>query len=207
MGARVAAEAVYNGTDPNFFAPGSTKDQTPTILIVGNLLAGKGQELVLRAFARVKDSHPGLQCRIIGEGADRDRFSSLAKDLGINDQIHFLGRQSRSDVAEAMRNCTIFVLPSRYEGLGCVYLEAMASGKPVIACWGQGIDEVIDHGGNGWLIPVDGLEELAQGLQVLLGDAELRARIGRAARQTILDKLTLSHQAQNLMRIYEAAAQ
>ena len=207
MGARVAAEAVYNGTDPNFFAPGSTKDQTPTILIVGNLLAGKGQELVLRAFARVKDSHPGLQCRIIGEGADRDRFSSLAKDLGISDQIHFLGRQSRSDVAEAMRNCTIFVLPSRYEGLGCVYLEAMASGKPVIACWEQGIDEVIDHGGNGWLIPIDGLEELVQGLQVLLGDAELRARIGRAARQTILDKLTLSHQAQNLMRIYEAAAQ
>ena len=206
MGARVAAEAVYNGTDPNLFAPGSTKDQTPTILIVGNLLAGKGQELVLRAFARVKDSHPGLQCRIIGEGADRDRFSSLAKDLGISDQIHFLGRQSRSDVAEAMRNCTIFVLPSRYEGLGCVYLEAMASGKPVIACWGQGIDEVIDHGGNGWLIPIDGLEELVQGLQVLLGDAELRARIGRAARQTILDRLTLSHQARTLMRIYEEAA-
>jgi glycosyltransferase involved in cell wall biosynthesis len=105
-----------------------------------------------------------------------------------------------------MRTCTVFVLPSRYEGLGCVYLEAMASGKPVIACRGQGIDEVIDHGRNGWLIPIDGLEELVQGLQALLGDAELRARIGRAARQTILDKLTLSHQAQSLMRIYEEAA-
>ena len=206
MGAAVAAEVVYNGTDPSLFAPGPTPDQMPTILIVGNLLAGKGHELVLRAFARVQDSHPGLQCRIVGEGADRDRFAGLAKELGINDQVHFLGRLSRADVAEAMRSCTVFVLPSRYEGLGCVSLEAMASGKPVIACWEQGIDEVIDHGGNGWLIPIDGLEELVQGLQVLLGDAELRARIGRAARQTILDRLTLSHQARTLMRIYEEAA-
>ena len=144
---------------------------------------------------------------MIGEGADRERFASLARDLGISEQVHFLGRQSRADVADAMRNCTIFVLPSRYEGLGCVYLEAMASGKPAIACRGQGIDEIIDHAQNSWLIPIDGLEELVQGLQILLGDSDLRGRIGSAARQTILDKLTLSHQAQNLMRIYEAAAQ
>jgi teichuronic acid biosynthesis glycosyltransferase TuaC len=203
----VSAEVVYNGTDPDLFTPASAPKHTPTILIVGNLLAGKGHELVLRAFARIKDSHPGLQCRMIGEGADRERFAVLARDLAISDQVHFLGRQSRAAVAEAMRNCTVFVLPSRYEGLGCVYLEAMASGKSAIACRGQGIDEVIDHAKNGWLIPIDGLEELVQALQILLGDAELRAQIGRAARQTILDKLTLSHQAQNLMRIYEAAAQ
>jgi teichuronic acid biosynthesis glycosyltransferase TuaC len=205
--APVAAEVVYNGTDPSVFTPGRTHGQTPNILMVANLLAGKGHELVLRAFARVKDSHPGLQCRIIGEGADRDRFAGLAKDLGISDQVHFLGRRSRSEVAEAMRNCTVFALPSRYEGLGCVYLEGMASGKPVIACRGQGIDEIIQHGSNGWLIPVDGLEELVQGLQDLLAKADVRARIGQAARQTILDKLTLAHQAQTLMKIYEEAAQ
>lgn len=207
MVAAVASEVVYNGTDPSVFTPGPAKAQTPTILMVGNLLAGKGHELLLRALARLKDSHPGLQCRIIGEGADRDRFAKVAKDLGISDQVHFLGRQSRSEVAEAMRNCTVFALPSRYEGLGCVYLEAMASGKPVIACRGQGIDEIIQHGGNGWLIPVDGLEELVQGLQALLGNADLRARIGQAARQAILDKLTLAHQAQSLVRIYDEAAQ
>ena len=168
---------------------------------------GKGHELVLRAIGRLKESQPGLQCRIIGEGADRNRFARLAYDLGISDRVHFLGRGSRSEVAEAMRSCTIFALPSRYEGLGCVYLEAMSSGKPVIACQGQGIDEIIRHGSNGWLIPVDGLEELVQGLQVLLTDADLRARIGQAARQTILDKHTLTHQAESLVRIYEEAAQ
>jgi glycosyltransferase involved in cell wall biosynthesis len=206
-GVAVASEVVYNGTDPNVFTTVAAREQTPTILIVGNLLAGKGHELVLKAFARVKDAYPALQCRIIGEGADRDRFADLANDLGIGGQVRFLGRRSRSEVAEAMRKCTIFALPSRHEGLGCVYLEAMASGKPVIACRGQGIDEIIQHGGNGWLIPVDGLVELVQGLQVLLADAELRARIGRAARQTILDKLTLTHQAASLVNIYEEAAQ
>jgi teichuronic acid biosynthesis glycosyltransferase TuaC len=207
MGATVAAEVVYNGTDPSLFAPGTAQNETPAILIVGNLLAGKGHELVLNALRRLKDSHPGLQCRIIGEGADRDRFAGLARDLGISGRVHFLGRRSRAEVAEAMRDCTVFVLPSRYEGLGCVYLEAMACGKPAIACRGQGIDEIIRHGDNGWLIPVDGLEELVQGLQVLLGNGELRARVGQAARQTILDGLTLSQQAESLVKIYEDATQ
>lgn len=104
-----------------------------------------------------------------------------------------------------MRRCSVFVLPSRNEGLGCAYLEAMSCDKPVIACCGQGIDEVIEHGENGWLIPVDGLEQLVQGLAVLLGSSELRARIGIAARQTVLEKLTLSHQAEHLARIYREA--
>jgi glycosyltransferase involved in cell wall biosynthesis len=202
----VATEVVYNGTDPNRFEPNPAAERALSILIVGNLLAGKGHELLLKAFSRVKDSHPGLRCRMIGEGDDRNRFARVAADLGIGNQVDFLGRRSRSEVAKAMQNCTVFVLPSRYEGLGCVYLEAMACGKPAIACWGQGIDEIIRHGANGWLIPVDGLEELVQGLKVLLANAELRAQIGCAARQTILDGLTLSHQARKLMNIYEQAA-
>jgi glycosyltransferase involved in cell wall biosynthesis len=205
-GETVNAEVVYNGTDVEFFAPGLAQNQPPNILIVGNLLAGKGHELVLRALARLKDSHPDLTCQMIGEGADRERFAALAEKLSVSDRVHFLGRRSRSEVAEAMRNCTVFVLPSRFEGLGCVYLEAMACGKPAVACHGQGIEEIIQHGSNGWLIPVDGLEELVQGLQVLLGNAELRAQIGKAARQTILDNLTMSHQAEKLMRIYEEVA-
>jgi glycosyltransferase involved in cell wall biosynthesis len=206
----VKAEVVYNGTDPDRFthgiASGPESEESPTILMVGNLLAGKGHELVLRAIGKLTNLFPALQCRIIGEGADRERFAKLARDLGISDRVYFFGRRSRDDVAQAMRDCTVFVLPSRYEGLGCVYLEAMASGKPVMACRGQGIDEIIQHRSNGWLIPVDGLDELIQGLQVLLGDGDLRVQIGEAARQTIIDRLTMSHQAQKLLQIYERAA-
>jgi glycosyltransferase involved in cell wall biosynthesis len=210
MGTDVPSEVVYNGADTTLFAPNPGEEpiaaEAATILIVGNLLAGKGHELVLRALATLKDSHPGLQCRMIGEGADRHRFAQLAKDLGIANRVHFLGRRSRSEVADAMRECTVFALPSRYEGLGCVYLEAMACAKPVIACRGQGIDEIICHGRDGWLIPVDGVNELVQAFEILLSDANLRIRIGQAARQTILESLTLSHQVESLRRIYEDAA-
>jgi teichuronic acid biosynthesis glycosyltransferase TuaC len=211
MDTEVHAEIVYNGTDPDRFTPGSCMDgsaieEPPTILVVGNLLAGKGQELVLRAMSKLTNLFPELQCHIIGEGADREQFAKLAGDLGVSNRIRFLGRRSRVEVAEEMRDCTVFVLPSRYEGLGCVYLEAMASGKPVIACQGQGIDEIIQHGSNGWLIPIDGLEELVEGLQILLGDAKLRLQIGNAARQTILDGLTMSHQAEKLLQIYQDVA-
>jgi glycosyltransferase involved in cell wall biosynthesis len=87
-----------------------------------------------------------------------------------------------------------------------VYLEAMSCAKPVIGCQGQGIDEVIEHRKNGWLVPAEGLEELVQGLSALLGSPELRTRIGTAARQTILERFTLSHQAQHLVRIYRQGA-
>jgi teichuronic acid biosynthesis glycosyltransferase TuaC len=203
----IASEVVYNGTDTDFFTPSLEKNGPPIILVVGTLLAGKGQELVLRAVAQLKDSHPALQCQIMGEGAHRDRFAQLASELKISDRVDFLGRRSRAEVAEAMRRCTVFVLPSRFEGLGCVYLEAMACGKPAIGCRGQGIDEIIDDGVNGELIPIDDQAELVRKLQTLLADSNLRERMGRAAHETVLTSLTLSHQAEQLRKIYEAAAQ
>jgi glycosyltransferase involved in cell wall biosynthesis len=97
----------------------------------------------------------------------------------------------------------VFALPSSYEGLGCVYLEAMASGKAAIGCLGQGIEEVIRHDENGWLIRAGACEELTEGLRVLLRDASRRARIGSAARDTILQSFTLAHQARALRSVYE----
>jgi glycosyltransferase involved in cell wall biosynthesis len=205
--AATRSTVVYNGVNPVLFSPNLAEvgELDPEILMVGNLLRSKGHELVLRALENLRLSFPQLRCRIIGEGPDRAQFEGLARDLGIGQQVRFAGRQSRSEVAEAMRRCSVFVLPSGNEGLGCVYLEAMSCGKPVIGCRGQGIEEVIEHGKNGWLVPVDGLTQLEQGLSTLLASPELRARIGTAARQTILDKLTLSHQAQHLVKIYRQA--
>ena len=203
----VRTAVVYNGTDPQRFspAPSPKPQQGSEILVVGNLLQGKGHELLLSAIARLRSSFPQVRCRIVGEGPDRARFSELVNRLGIAEQVQFLGRFNRNEVADAMRNCTVFALPSTYEGLGCVYLEAMSCGKPVIACQGQGIDEIVEHGKNGWLIPVNGLDQLVRGLSTLLSSAELRSQIGRAARQTILGNFTLSHQAQELARVYQEA--
>ena len=200
----VSSRVVYNGTDPQIFVPEENPgpDRAPSILMVGNLLRGKGHEVVLKAMARVAPQFPSLRCNMIGEGLDQARFADLARALGISERVSFLGRQDRFAVAEAMRECTIFALPSRFEGLGCAYLEAMACAKPVIACEGQGIGEIIQHGHNGWLIPVDGAPEMTDALRQLLGSPDLRTRLGANARQTILNGLTLSDQARRLGDLY-----
>ena len=219
---RVRSAVVYNGTDVELFSPATSShrpilpallspempspdmpEQTrQEILIVGNLNASKGQELVLRAIHRIAAAFPYLQCRIVGEGPDRTRLQALASELGIGQRVCFLGRQSRAAVADAMRRCSVFVLPSSNEGLGCVYLEAMASAKPVIACRGQGIEEIVEHQKNGWLISPDNLDELERALLTLLRSPELSLQLGESARRTVVSGLTLAHQAQQLAAIY-----
>ena len=194
---------VYNGVDPEFFSTGDAVEPGElTVLSVGNLIPIKGHEPLIRAISSLSAEFPSLGLEIIGDGPERSRLTSLAGELGIGTLVRFLGRQSRHAVADAMRRCTIFALPSRYEGLGCVYLEAMSAGKPVIGCRGQGIAEIVRQGANGFLVGPDNEKELALALGMLLRDETLRRNLGRQARDTILDRLTLEQQAENLVRIY-----
>jgi glycosyltransferase involved in cell wall biosynthesis len=194
---------VYNGVDPQIFAPADGGDNSfGTILSVGGFTPVKGQDSLLRAFAAIHRRFPNISCELIGEGPERSRVGALAVDLAIADKVQLRGHQTRSQVAEAMRRCTLFALPSRYEGLGCVYLEAMSTEKAVIACWGQGIEEVVQHAENGWLVDPDDLSGLSNALSELLANPGLRRRIGAAARQTILQNFTLAHQAARLVQLY-----
>jgi glycosyltransferase involved in cell wall biosynthesis len=169
---------------------------------VGNLIPIKGHELLLRAAASLAPEFPTLRWEFIGDGSERSRLQILAQQLRIDARIRFLGRQSRQQVAAAMRRCTLFALPSRYEGLGNVYLEAMSTGKAAIGCRGQGIAEIIQHGSNGFLVGPDNEKELTLAIAMLLRDESRRRNIGVAARDTILERLTLAHQAESLKRIY-----
>jgi teichuronic acid biosynthesis glycosyltransferase TuaC len=202
-GAAANISVIYNGVDSSLFTPaGGAASANAVILSVGNLIPIKGHELLLRSLAAVAPSHPQVQCRIIGDGSELVRLQELARELRIEDRVHFLGRRPRSEVAAAMRECALFALPSWYEGLGCVYLEAMSAGRPAIACRGQGIEEVIRHGENGWLIQPKNLNDLTTALHAVLSDGALREKLGRNGRQTILQGYTLAHQARQLLSIY-----
>jgi teichuronic acid biosynthesis glycosyltransferase TuaC len=220
VGDAASISVVYNGVDSSFFSPSFRPASSPTssltltptsasvsesvaILSVGTLIPIKGHELLLRSMAAIASSHPQLQCRIIGDGPERARLQELSRELRIEDRVHFLGRKSRSEVAEAMRECALFALPSWYEGLGCVYLEAMSAERPAIACRGQGIEEIIRHGENGWLIEPRDLNSLTAALRTLLSDQPLREKLGRNGRQTVLQGHTLAHQARQLLSIYQ----
>lgn len=200
--AAVDCRVVYNGADPELFSPAAERANNDVILSVGNLDPIKGHELVVRGVHALKRSHPRLRYEIIGTGPEMVRLQTLSRDLGIADSVIFLGRQSRREVARRMQQCSVFVLPSRYEAIGCVYLEAMSCGKPAIGCHEQGISEVIQHGENGWLIHPGNLPELVEGLAALLRDTSLRHHLGEAGRRTVLDRLTIAHQAEAWAHIY-----
>jgi glycosyltransferase involved in cell wall biosynthesis len=200
--APVNTAVLYNSVDPLMFSPPESEPHAPMILSVGNLIPVKGHELLLRVLAAIQDQFPGLSLEIIGDGPERARLQQLANQQGTSAKVRFRGRQSRRQVADTMRRATVFALPSRYEGLGCVYLEAMAAGKPIVACLGQGIDEVIEPGLNGCLIKPDDLQELVDTLTRLLQQTEVRRKMGDAARRTILQRYTLAELAARLFRLY-----
>lgn len=193
---------VHNGVDEKLFSPSSESSSPFRILSVGNLIPTKDHALLLRAFAQVQKTLPHSELEIIGEGPERARLAQLARELGIHSRLRFRGRQDRQAVARAMQNCSVFALPSRYEGLGCVYLEAMACEKPVIACAGQGIDEIVQDGHNGLLISPGDEHNLSHRLVALLQDPAMQRRLGHAARVTVLKKCTLDHQARQLAEVY-----
>jgi glycosyltransferase involved in cell wall biosynthesis len=207
IGRNSRTSVVYNGVDPDLFTPSnSDASNRPLILSVGNLIPVKGHELLIRSVASLVPEFPSLILEIIGTGPERRNLERSSEQLGIADRVRFLGRKSRHETAAAMRNCTVFALPSRYEGLGCVYLEAMSTGKPAVGCREQGIAEIIQQGSNGFLVGPENEKELTLVLSMLLGDEQRRSNLGRAARQTIVEALTLAHQAERLTRIYRECA-
>ena len=195
------AEVIHNGVDAEMFCPGAEL-KAATVLSVGNLIPIKGHALLLRAFARVGEVIPECSLEIFGDGQERGSLIRMTEELGISERVVFRGRQSREKIAEAMRRCAVFALPSSFEGLGCVYLEAMASGKAAIGCRGQGIEEIIEHGKNGLLVRPGDEVELSEALRVLLQNEEFRRRVGASARTTIMQGHTLKHQARRLTEVY-----
>jgi glycosyltransferase involved in cell wall biosynthesis len=200
------AQVVYNGVDAEMFCPGLELKSPLTVLSVGNLIPIKGHALLLRAFARMVELVPECFLEIFGDGPERVNLIGLAQELGISGRVRFRGRQSREMIAEAMRRCALFALPSSYEGLGCAYLEAMASGKAAIGCRGQGIEEIIEHGKNGFLISPGSEAELGDCLKMLLQNEDFRSRMGANARGVVLHRHTLEHQARQLTAVYRECA-
>ena len=120
----------------------------------------KGFDTLIKSFAKkFKDKEAVLY--IGGDGSQRSWLEALTVENGVKDQIIFLGALSRDDVSKWMNKCDCFVLPSRYETFGIVYIEALASGRPVIGALNGGAEDIINNL-NGYLIPIDDIDILAE---------------------------------------------
>ena len=195
---------VYNGVDTDKFCPiEREKKDVFTISSVGNLIPLKGHKYLLQALQiAIEKGYHNLKCVIAGRGYLEEELKELAADLGLQDYVEFLGYVPYSEIVTLMQNSDAFILPSYYEAIGCVYLEAMACGVPVVGCRKNGIDEIIVEGENGYLVDNHNVEQIVDCI-ISLQDEEKRVEIGKTARKTIVDTYQWIHSARAVKNTYE----
>lgn len=161
------------------------------------LSAIKGIDVLLASFSQLENSNAELI--IGGYGDQRNNLELLAKDLGISDRVSFLGELNRDQVVEQMNNCDAFVLPSRYETFGVVYIEALACGKPIIAtdCGGPAI---IVNDNNGYLVPVDDIQALSESMANMIRDYQKFEP--KEIRQDCIDRFSEKAVIHQIQKVY-----
>ena len=182
-------------------------DKDPVILSVAGLIERKGIEYNIKAMAALRRKFPNLTYRIVGNGPEYQNLINIANELGACDKISFLGALSHEAVFNEMANCQILSLPSWDEAFGLVYIEAMIQGKPVIACKGEGIEDVIRHGVNGMLVSPKDVDSLVEAIDYLISHPDETNQIGQRARETVMKNYTWGKIVNRLIKIYEQHVQ
>jgi glycosyltransferase involved in cell wall biosynthesis len=180
---RRRSSVIYLGTKLAPAAAVRPRDiSKPYALSVARLAPYKGQDILLMAFAKVLDKRPNLRLVLCGRDQLDGAVERFVRALGLESRVTLTGELPQSRVRGLMRGCEFFVLPSRRENLPLAILEAMASGKAVIAASIGGLPEVVRDGKEGLLIEPNDVDALARAMLDLSGDRDLRDRLGRQAR-------------------------
>jgi len=173
---------IWNGIDTSRFVTSQSLPLGP-IVTVCRLSREKDVATLLRAVALIAPQAPALRLEVAGDGVCLDELRQLARELHLEERVHFLGQVR--EVPQLLARSGVFVLPSRTEGLSLTILEAMASGLPVLATRVGGNPEVVEDGVTGLLVPPGDPEALAAALLRLWNDPDLRQQMGQAGRQRV----------------------
>ena len=170
------------------------------LIMVARLGDPKEPHRLLEALARLPSR---VSLDLVGEGPQYGELLTLAKGLGIESRVRFLGR--REDVPELLADASVFVLVSRYEAFPLSILEAMRAGLPVVASDVGGVREAIVEGDTGYLVPRGDLATLVDRLTRLIEDPGSRARMGEAGRIRFLERFTLDEMVRRTEAVYQDA--
>jgi len=153
----------------------------PLVGVVARLVQIKGQDVLLRAAARLREQHPDVRYVIAGDGEARHTYEKLARELQIHDRVHFLGW--RRDVPAVLKTLSVVVLPTvlDFEGTPLAVIEAMAASRPVVATDVGGVAEVVRNGETGLLVPPRDPEALARAIGAQLVDTGAATRMAERA--------------------------
>jgi len=170
----------------SFFADKKASLRNKRIIAIGRLNEQKGFDLLMQAFALIKDEFPNWQVDVYGRGMKHheEELHVLRNELSLEKQVSF--KEPCNEIEKVFLNASIFAFSSRYEGFGLVLTEAMECGLPCVAfdCE-SGPDEIINHKKTGFLIPQENINLFAEALKKLMLNEELRITMGEKAKQEV----------------------
>ena len=198
--AQPPVKALALGTDPVTFSPerdtgafrakwGIAND--PLLLTVARLIPHKGQDVVIKALAKLRSGFPNLRYALVGEGVDEPRLKNLVRELGVADNVIFAGPLPDEELPEVYATATIYAGPSRIdneinaEGFGISFLEASASGLPVVAGDSGGVRSAVRDGETGIVLPPLDIDAWTSTIAELLQSESRRASLGNAGRRAV----------------------
>jgi phosphatidylinositol alpha-1,6-mannosyltransferase len=164
----------------------------PSALIVGRMASDeryKGHDALLEIWPDVGAAVPGASLRIVGDGDDRARLEDKAVSLALGDRVTFLGRVDDEALQREYQRCMAFVMPSRDEGFGFVFVEAMRAARACVGSHGAAA-EIITHGETGLLVEPDSRTQLLQAVVRLLRDRPATVAMGECGRARFLQQFT-----------------
>jgi glycosyltransferase involved in cell wall biosynthesis len=171
------------------------------ITVVARLFKEKGHDDFFAALAEVRRSHPEVLALLVGDGRARQECEYTVQKLNLEDNVLFAGL--RDDVPAILDISDVYALSSHGEGLSIAILEAMASGKAIVATDVGGNRELIDHGQTGLLVPARDPQAMAQALAYMLENPEQRSRMGESARVRARDRFSLREAVRRTEALYE----
>ncbi len=195
--------SVYkNGREPGLRAELGLQKDHMVVGMVGRLVHQKGHRYLVRAAEGIVKKFPGVRFVLVGDGPLRREIESFIAEKGLQD--HFLLLGIRHDVHRILREFDIFCLPSLFEGLPNVILEAMASGLPVVATHVDGTKEAVVPSDTGLLVPPKDPAELGKALTTLLSDPKKAGEMGKAGRRRVEAHFSLEAQVKSFEKLYQA---
>ncbi len=201
---------IYNGIDiknhnylsvKNVKMPFAVEEGDDILVTVGRLHKQKGHAYLLHAISKVVKEIPKIKLLIIGKGEEENKLKDLAKSLDLTNEIIFVGL--RHDVKKLLSLARLFILPSLWEGMPNVLLEAMAAGKAVIATEVGGIPEVVVHGETGILVPPEDSDALAKSIKYLLQDEIKINKMGETGRVQVEKHFTIAKMLERTEILYQ----
>lgn len=211
-GARCPIEVVPNGVDLKNFeisAAGqriklAQADDIKVIITTSRLVPKNGIDVLIRAVAELKNTAPAqrLKLMILGEGPEQEKLKKLAGDLGVGRETEFVGHVDPAGVGRYLFLSDVFVRPSRSEGLGSSFLEAMAAGVPIIGTAVGGIPDFLKHGETGLVVKVDDPKDLTQKIKQILADGGLRQRLANNGARLVRERYTWESVAHKMRQLF-----